>query len=146
MADKPGRRRAPSAGPRPFAKGGTPGIKPVIAGRRMTGRIVELSYGTSSGFVRAAEGQRVFFHRADVEDGVLFNELENGDAVVFEMVEDQFSGLRALGCGALPSDGERGAHDPALRRVTITAGRSRGAKPRRPFTRQEIDGGLPDAL
>jgi cold shock CspA family protein len=61
----------------------------------MSGRIVELSYGTSSGFVRAADGQRVFFHRADVE-GVSFNGLEDGDAVVFDMVEDRFSGLRAL--------------------------------------------------
>jgi hypothetical protein len=76
--------------PRPQARAPDPPSLP------MTGRIVGLLYGTSSGFVRAAEGQRVFFHRADVIKGLSFNGLDVGEAVVFDLVEDRFSGLRAL--------------------------------------------------
>jgi cold shock CspA family protein len=71
------------------------GANPIVADRKMTGRIVGLSYGHGTGFIRAVEGQRVYFHRADVSGGS-FNAMEVGDAVTFDMVEDRLSGLRAL--------------------------------------------------
>jgi cold shock CspA family protein len=96
MADDSGRRKGPRAGQLAFtAKGRSTGTKPVVVGRRMTGRIVGLSYGNSTGFIRAADGRRVFFHRVDVES-VSFNVLEVGDTVAFDLVEDRLSGQRAL--------------------------------------------------
>jgi cold shock CspA family protein len=77
------------------AKELTRGARPVATDRLMTGRIVGLSYGHGTGFIRAAEGQRVYFHRGDVLGG-WFNALEIGDAITFDMVEDRLSGLRAL--------------------------------------------------
>jgi cold shock CspA family protein len=67
----------------------------VSAGRRMTGHIVGLSCGHGTGFIRADDGQRVYFHRGDVRGGS-FNGLGVGDAVTFDLVEDELSGLRAL--------------------------------------------------
>ncbi len=61
-----------------------------------TGRIVRLFFGQSYGFVRAKDGREVFFHRGDVEEVTSFNELEIGDDVVFELLEDAVSGPRAL--------------------------------------------------
>jgi cold shock CspA family protein len=99
MANDSGRRRAARPAALALAaKGrsqGMKGMKVVVNGQPMTGRISGLSYGNGTGFIRAADGRRVYFHRADVEGGS-FNALEAGDAVAFDMVEDQLSGLRAL--------------------------------------------------
>jgi cold shock CspA family protein len=96
MADKAGRHRASrwgqfTVGAKALSKGATP----IAADRLMTGRIVGLSYGHGTGFIRAAEGQRVYFHRSDISGGS-FDALEVGDAVTFDMVEDRLSGLRGL--------------------------------------------------
>jgi cold shock CspA family protein len=59
------------------------------------GRIVKLMVGQSHGFIRLADGRDIFFHRADVNEGVGFNTLRVGDPVTFELLEDPVSGARA---------------------------------------------------
>ena len=65
-------------------------------GRPASGRIVKLLVGQSHGIIRLADGRDVFFHRADVQDGTAFNDLQVGDSVRFELFEDRVSGARAL--------------------------------------------------
>jgi cold shock CspA family protein len=65
-------------------------------GRPAVGRIVRLLVGQSHGTIRLADGRDVFFHRADVQDGTAFNDLQVGDSVRFELFEDRVSGARAL--------------------------------------------------
>jgi cold shock CspA family protein len=83
-------RKATPQGPgkpaRPTDPRGTPG-----AGR--VGRIVT---GQSHGFIRLRDGREVFFHRGDLAEGLAFNDLRVGDAVVFELLDDRVSGARAL--------------------------------------------------
>jgi len=64
------------------------------AGRPTTCRIARIVRGHGHGFIRAADGREVFFHRADVQ-GAKFNDLAVGAVVAFEVIEDQFSGPRA---------------------------------------------------
>jgi len=61
----------------------------------MTGRIVRIMRGQGQGFIRDEGGRDVFFDRRDLVD-VGFNELEVGDSVAFELIEDRFSGPRGL--------------------------------------------------
>ena len=65
-------------------------------GKRATGRIVKLLFGQGHGFIRLPNAREVFFHRADVQEGTRFNDLQIGDAVTFELLEDLVSGARAL--------------------------------------------------
>jgi cold shock CspA family protein len=51
--------------------------------------------GQAHGFIRTKQGREIFFHRADVPEG-MFNSLEEGDEMAFELVEDAVSGARAL--------------------------------------------------
>ena len=64
-------------------------------GRSASGRIWTIARGQGHGFIRLADGRRIFFHRNDSQDGV-FNELAEGDAVSFNLLEDLVSGPRAL--------------------------------------------------
>jgi cold shock CspA family protein len=64
-------------------------------GREMTGRVSELSRGRSCGVIRASDGRNVFFHGRDLE-GAKYNDVEVGDAVGFELIDDRVSGPRAL--------------------------------------------------
>jgi cold shock CspA family protein len=66
-------------------------------GTRVCGRVARLLTGQGFGFIRLANDRDVFFHRADLKDGTLFNDLNVGDAVLFELFEDAVSGPRALG-------------------------------------------------
>ena|SRR5713101_423846 len=68
--------------------------KPDPRGAPTTGQIVKIVRGQGHGFIRAADRREVFFHRADVTEGV-FNDLVTGDPVVFEVIEDRLSGTRA---------------------------------------------------
>jgi hypothetical protein len=68
----------------------TPGGKPA------TGRIVNLLVGQGHGYIRVTDMRRVYFHRSDLQDGTAFNDLQIGDAVQFELLEDAVSGARAL--------------------------------------------------
>jgi cold shock CspA family protein len=64
-------------------------------GTPSSGRIVTLFIGQGHGFIRA-NAREVFFHRSDVREGTSFNDLAPGDAVTFELLEDEVSGPRAL--------------------------------------------------
>jgi cold shock CspA family protein len=83
------RKMAPArktAAVRPAERRGTPSA----------GRIVTLFVGQGHGFIRLTNDRHVFFHRSDVREGTSFNDLETGDPVTFELLEDDVSGPRAL--------------------------------------------------
>ena len=61
-----------------------------------TGRIARLLVGQAYVFIRVRNGRAIFFHRADLRDATTFNTLQVGDLVVFELVDDQLSGARAI--------------------------------------------------
>ena len=65
-------------------------------GIRVVGRITKLLTGQSFGFIRLSDKRAVFFHRSDVQEGTRFNDLNVGDAVTFELLEDAISGARAV--------------------------------------------------
>jgi cold shock CspA family protein len=65
-------------------------------GKPSSGRIVTLFVGQAHGFIRLTDDRHVFFHRSDVRDGTSFNDFAVGDAVTFELFEDDVSGPRAL--------------------------------------------------
>lgn len=67
-----------------------------LHGQRATGRVAKLFTGQGFGFIRLVNEREVFFHRADVQEGTVFNDLHVGDAVTFEVFEDTVSGARAL--------------------------------------------------
>ena len=66
--------------------------KPVYSGKRTKGRIKAIVRGQGSGIISAPSGD-VFFHKTDVEGK--FWDLNVGDAVVFELLDDPISGPRA---------------------------------------------------
>jgi cold shock CspA family protein len=74
----------------------TPSGPAAPRGKRGTGRIVRIQFGQGHGFIRLPDERDVYFHRADLKDGTVFNDLEVGDAVQFELLEDAVSGARAL--------------------------------------------------
>jgi len=61
-----------------------------------TGEIVTLFIGQGHGFIRLANDREVFFHRSDVGEGASFNDFAVGDAVRFDLLEDDVSGPRAV--------------------------------------------------
>ena len=65
-------------------------------GTPRSGRIVSLFVGQGHGFIRLTNDREVFFHRRDVRQGTSFNDFAVGDAVTFELLEDEVSGPRAL--------------------------------------------------
>jgi len=65
-------------------------------GAASTGRIVKLLVGQSHGFIRLADSREIYFHRIDLEERTAFNDFAVGDAVIFELLEDDVSGARAL--------------------------------------------------
>jgi cold shock CspA family protein len=71
---------------RPAERRGTPS----------SGRIVTLYIGQGHGFIRLSNGREVFFHRSDLREGISFNAFAVGDAVVFELLEDNVSGARGV--------------------------------------------------
>jgi cold shock CspA family protein len=68
----------------------------VSRGTPSTGRIVKLLIGQGYGFIRLPNDRQIYFHRADVHEGVAFNAFRLGEAVTFELLEDRVSGARAL--------------------------------------------------
>jgi len=65
-------------------------------GKVMTGRIVKILVGQGHGFIRLSDKRQVYFHRADLSEGTAFNDLQPGDAVTGEVLEDAISGARAV--------------------------------------------------
>jgi cold shock CspA family protein len=77
----------------------SPGInseRPRLRGTAATGRIVKLVVGQGHGFIRLADRREIYFHRGDLKEGTPFNGFRVGDSVEFELLEDRFSGARAL--------------------------------------------------
>jgi hypothetical protein len=69
-----------------------------------TGRIVKLFVGQGHGFIRLADDREIYFHRADVQEGVSIDDFDIGDVVRFERLDDSVSGARAL-CVRRPKRG-----------------------------------------
>ena len=67
-----------------------PGPRPVMT----SGRVAQLWRGRSCGFIRAHDGQTVFFHARDLER-VKYNDVTLSLAVAFELIDDVVSGPRA---------------------------------------------------
>lgn len=65
-------------------------------GTPAVGRVVRMLVGQGYGYIRLRDDRQVYFHRGDVGQGTTFNDLEVGDAVAFEVLEDPVSGARAL--------------------------------------------------
>jgi hypothetical protein len=61
-----------------------------------TGTIAKLLVGQGHGYIRLADRRDVYFHRGDLVEGTPFNECAVGDTLSFELLEDRFSGPRAL--------------------------------------------------
>jgi len=60
----------------------------------VTGRIAQVIRSRACGFIRAADGQQVFFHASELLDAD-FNEVVDSLAVRFTLVPDPISGPRA---------------------------------------------------
>lgn len=93
MTDQDARRRPP---PRGRPKGGTAASPQQRTGTPATGTIVRLLVGQGHGYIRLADRRDIYFHRGDVAEGTPFNEFAVGDKLSFELLEDKFSGPRAL--------------------------------------------------
>ena len=74
----------------------TPSLPHDLHGKLVTGRIVKIMVGQGHGFIRLAGARDVYFHRGDLQAGTAFNDLDIGDTVRFELLEDRVSGARAL--------------------------------------------------
>jgi cold shock CspA family protein len=61
----------------------------------MTGRVLRVIRGRACGFIRAANGQDVFFHASDLHR-LKLDDLEESPAVQFHLVADAVSGPRAI--------------------------------------------------
>jgi cold shock CspA family protein len=61
----------------------------------MTGRIVRIMSGHGQGYIRLEDDRDVFFDRRDLVS-VIFYDLEIGDPVAFELIDDRVSGPRAM--------------------------------------------------
>src|SRR5207248_1409500 len=83
-------------GERKPAKRWDPASRPDPRGRVVTGRIATMLVGQGHGFIRLADTREVYFHRADLQQGTVFNDLSVGATVTFELLEDTVSGARAL--------------------------------------------------
>jgi cold shock CspA family protein len=81
---------------RPSGRRAGNGEPPARCGTPAHGRIVKLFVGQGYGFIRGRDNRRIFFHRADVDEGSRFNDLDIRDVVRFELFEDPVSGARAL--------------------------------------------------
>ncbi len=67
-----------------------------LQGNPAVGRIAVLWVGQGHGIIRTAQNRQIFFHRGDMDERTPFNELQVGDTVVFELLDDKVSGARAL--------------------------------------------------
>jgi cold shock CspA family protein len=73
-----------------------PGLPKTPIGIPKSGRVARLRLGHGDGFIRVRNAGDIYFHRADLHDGVTFNTLRIGDVVVFELIEDAVSGARGV--------------------------------------------------
>ncbi len=100
-------------GERELRRSGKPSQPVAPKGVPATGRVAKLMIGQGHGVIRSRHDRDVFFHRADVAEGTAFNDLRIGDVVVFEQLDDQFSGARALQV-------RRGSKKPQRRKTGVS--------------------------
>jgi cold shock CspA family protein len=94
-SEKPFYPRPPPANrPRATKRPGALGLPEPRTGRPMTGRIVRIMPGHGQGYIRLEDDRDVFFDRRDLVRVVLYD-LEIGDLVAFELIDDRVSGPRA---------------------------------------------------
>ena len=74
--------------------------KPVYAGKETKGKIKSLTRGQACGIIHGPNGD-VFFHKADFQGK--FWDLNVGDKVVFELLNDSISGPRAQNVRLTPA-------------------------------------------
>ncbi len=74
--------------------------KPALTGKQSKGRIKALTRGQGSGIISAPRGD-VFFHKTDFQGK--FFDLNVGDDVVFDLLDDSISGPRAQNVRVAPS-------------------------------------------
>ena len=84
-----GRNRAPK-------RSGKPSRPNDPRGKPTTGRITKIMVGQGHGFICLRDSREIYFHRGDLQEGAAFNDLQVGDMVTFELLEDSVSGARAL--------------------------------------------------
>ena len=94
--------------------------RPVYAGKETTGRVKSLTRGQACGMISALESD-VFFHKADFRGE--FFDLQVGDKVVFELLNDTISGKRAQNVRVAPKPAPRAA------KPAPTASKNTAAKP-----------------
>ncbi len=78
------------------ARPGKPSRPNAPRGEPGTGRIARMMVGQGHGFIRLRDSREIYFHRGDLQEGCVFNDLQVGDTVSFELLEDPVSGARAL--------------------------------------------------
>ena len=83
----------------PSSSRGVPS-RPVYAGKEATGKVKSLTRGQACGMISAPDGD-VFFHKADFKGE--FFDLQVGDRVVFELLNDTISGKRAQNVRKAPT-------------------------------------------
>ena len=95
MSEKPFDPRAPPAQrPKATKPRGRIARPEPPTGDPMTGRVWQIMSGKRQGYIRLEDGRDVFFDRRDLVS-VVFYDLEIGDPVAFELIEDRVSGPRA---------------------------------------------------
>lgn len=99
--------------------------RPVYAGKETTGRVKSLTRGQACGMISAPDGD-VFFHKADFKGE--FFDLQVGDKVVFELLNDTISGKRAQNVRVAPKAAPRAAAKPAPK-AAATPAKKTAAKP-----------------
>src|SRR3954465_8564476 len=83
----------------PSSSRGVPS-RPVYAGKETTGKVKSLTRGQACGMISGPDGD-VFFHKADFKGE--FFDLQVGDRVVFELLNDTISGKRAQNVRKAPT-------------------------------------------
>ena len=71
-----------------------------VLGKETTGRVKSLTRGQGCGMISASDGD-VFFHKADFKGE--FFDLQVGDRVVFELLNNTISGKRAQNVRVAPA-------------------------------------------
>jgi cold shock CspA family protein len=65
-------------------------------GKPATGRIAMILVGQGHGSFRPRDEREIFLHRGDLREGTAFKDLQIGDIVTFELLEDSVNGEHAL--------------------------------------------------
>ena len=93
----------------------------------MTGRITQVIRSRACGFIRATDGQDVFFHASELT-GIAFSEVEERLVVRFDLVHDPVSGPRATQVRVAPVATRQVASKSGAKSGTVRSGKSTKGK------------------